>query len=101
MKPYNHNHFSKRDTSLKETTVTKLEELQKEFQLETKQRSDNELDIKTNLESMNSKLKLYSDDAIESLKQIMSGEIETLKTRCKGVVFWDQEIRVLLYPIKI
>ena len=60
---------------MKETTVSKIEELQKEMKVEIKQRSDNELDIKNNMEAVNSKLKLYSDDAIEALKQVMSGKV--------------------------
>ena len=73
--------MDERDTSLKQTTDNKIEELQKELELESEQRNSNELEIRNRLEAESTKLKLYSDESIEAARKLNLNEIETLTTR--------------------
>ena len=62
--------MDERDTSLKQTTDNKIEELQKELELESEQRNSNELEIRNRLEAESTKLKLYSDESIEAARKL-------------------------------
>ena len=62
--------FVIRDISLKQSTVNRLEELQKELKLESKQRLDNEVEMRSNVETMSNKLKLYTDESVEAARKI-------------------------------
>ena len=73
--------MDERDTSLKQTTDNKIEELQKELELESEQRNSNELEIRNRLEDASTKLKLYSDESIEAARKLNLNEIGTLTTR--------------------
>ena len=55
---------------MKQSTVNRLEELQKELKLESKQRLDNEVEMRSNVEAMSNKLKLYTDESVEAARKI-------------------------------
>ena len=59
-----------RDISLKQTTMNRLEELQNELKLESKQRLENEVEMRTSLEGTNTKMKMYCDESVEAARQI-------------------------------
>ena len=59
-----------RDIALKQTTVNRLEELQNELKLESKQRLENEVEMRTSLEATNTKMKMYCDESVEAARQI-------------------------------
>ena len=59
-----------RDISLKQTTVNRLEELQNELKLESKQRLENEVEVRTSVEATNTKMKMYCDESVEAARQI-------------------------------
>ena len=59
-----------RDISLKQTTVNRLEELQNELKLESKQRLENEVEMRTSVEATNTKMKMYCDESVEAARQI-------------------------------
>ena len=55
---------------MKQTTVNRLEELQNELKLESKQRLENEVEMRTGLEATNTKMKMYCDESVEAARQI-------------------------------
>ena len=55
---------------MKQTTVNRLEELQNELKLESKQRLENEVEMRTSLEATNTKMKMYCDESVEAARQI-------------------------------
>jgi hypothetical protein len=59
-----------RDIALKQKTVNRLEELQNELKLESKQRLENEVEMRTSLEATNTKMKMYCDESVEAARQI-------------------------------
>ena len=74
-----------RDLKLKQSTVNRLEEIEAEVKLESKQRLENEKEMRTSLETTNNKVKLYTDECTEASRQMLSAEIETLRTRIQEV----------------
>ena len=55
---------------MKQTTLNRLEELQNELKLESKQRLENEVEMRTSLEATNTKMKMYCDESVEAARQI-------------------------------
>ena len=70
-----------RDLKLKQSTVNRLDEIEQEVKLESKQRLENEKEMRTSLETVNNKVKLYTDECTEASRQMLSAEIETLRSR--------------------
>ena len=50
--------------------MNRLEELQNELKLESKQRLENEVEMRTSLEGTNTKMKMYCDESVEAARQI-------------------------------
>ena len=50
--------------------MNRLEELQNELKLESKQRLENEVEMRTSLEATNTKMKMYCDESVEAARQI-------------------------------
>jgi len=74
-----------RDLKLKQSTVNRLEEIEAEVKLESRQRLENEKEMRASLETSNNKVKLYTDECTEASRQMLSTEIETLRTRIQEV----------------
>ena len=70
---------------LKQSTVNRLEEIEAEVKLESRQRLENEKEMRASLETSNNKVKLYTDECTEASRQMLSTEIETLRTRIQEV----------------
>ena len=64
--------ISPRDLKLKQTTVNRLEEITQEVKFESKQRLDNEKEMRTNIETMSNKLKLYTDESVEAARVMLT-----------------------------
>ena len=57
---------------MKQTTVNRLEEITQEVKFESKQRLDNEKEMRTNIETMSNKLKLYTDESVEAARVMLT-----------------------------
>ena len=64
--------MDERDLKLKESTVQRLEELQKEVKLESKQRLENEKEARLAIEAFDNKMKVYTDETTESVRAILT-----------------------------
>ena len=64
--------MDERDLKLKESTVQRLEELQKEVKLESKQRLENEKEARLAIEAFDNKMKLYTDETTESVRTMLT-----------------------------
>ena len=92
--------MDERDAALKQTTVEKLEDLQKELKLESKQRLDNEVEMRTGLETLDTKMKKYCDESVEASRQITGGEIETLRTRTQEFQEYNNDLEIHLVELR-
>ena len=81
--------MDERDLKLKEATLSRLEEIQSEVKLESKQRLENEKEARLAIESVDNKMKLYTDETTESVRVILSVSMTsffaTLLNRHKGL----------------
>ena len=59
-----------RDLKLKQNTVQRLEEIEHEVKFESKQRLENEKDMRAALEQASNKSKLYTDETVEAGRQM-------------------------------
>ena len=64
--------MDERDLKLKESTVQRLEELQKEVKLESKQRLENEKEARLAIEAFDNKMKVYTDETTESVRAMLT-----------------------------
>ena len=92
--------MDERDAALKQTTVEKLEDLQNELKLESKQRLDNEVEMRTSLETLDTKMKKYCDESVEASRQITRGEIETLQTRTQEFQEYNNDLEIHLVELR-
>ena len=61
-----------RDVKLRQSTVHRLEEVEQQLKLESKQRVENEKDSRLATESLENKLKLYTDESTDTVRQMVS-----------------------------
>ena len=92
--------MDERDASLKQTTVERLENLQKELKQESKQRLDNEVEMRNSLETLDTKTKKYCDESVEASRQITGGEIETLRTRTQEFQEYNNDLEIHLVELQ-
>ena len=71
-----------RDISLKQTTVNRLEELQNELKLESKQRLENEVEMRNTMETTTNKMKKYCDESMETARQITAVRKNSTRDWC-------------------
>ena len=64
--------MDERDLKLKEATLSRLEEIQSEVKLESKQRLENEKEARLAIETVDNKMKLYTDETTESVRVILN-----------------------------
>ena len=57
---------------LRQSTVHRLEEVEQQLKLESKQRIENEKDSRLGLDSLENKLKLYTDESTDTVRQMVS-----------------------------
>merc|ERR1719266_3289421 len=73
-----------------------LKELQKEVKLESKQRLENEKEARLAIEAFDNKMKLYTDETTESVRTMLTTDIEKLRTRIQEIndSYNDLEVQV-------
>ena len=64
--------ISNRDVKLRQSTVHRLEEVEQQLKLESKQRVENEKDSRLGLEALENKIKLYTDESADTVRQMVS-----------------------------
>ena len=64
--------FSNRDVKLRQSTVHRLEEVEQQLKLESKQRVENEKDARLGFEALENKIKLYTDESADTVRQMVS-----------------------------
>ena len=64
--------FPNRDVKLRQSTVHRLEEVEQQLKLESKQRVENEKDSRLGLEALENKIKLYTDESADTVRQMVS-----------------------------
>ena len=57
---------------MRQSTVHRLEEVEQQLKLESKQRVENEKDSRLATESLENKLKLYTDESTDTVRQMVS-----------------------------
>ena len=57
---------------MRQSTVHRLEEVEQQLKLEAKQRVENEKDSRLATESLENKLKLYTDESTDTVRQMVS-----------------------------
>ena len=57
---------------MRQSTVHRLEEVEEQLKLESKQRVDNEKDSRLNLEALEGKMKLYADESTDTVRQMVA-----------------------------
>ena len=67
------------DIKLRQSTVHRLEEVEQQLKLESKQRVENEKDARLALETVNEKQKLYTDESTNTVRQMVSVRYYTTK----------------------
>jgi len=92
--------MDERDISLKQTTVNRLEELQNELKLESKQRLENEVEMRNTMETTTNKMKQYCDESMETARQITAKEIETLQTRTQEFQEFGNDLEIHMAEIQ-
>ena len=65
-----------RDVKLRQSTVHRLEEVEQQLKLESKQRVENEKDSRLATESLENKLKLYTDESTDTVRQMVSVRLQ-------------------------
>ena len=60
------------DIKLRQSTVHRLEEVEQQLKLESKQRVENEKDARLALETVNEKQKLYTDESTNTVRQMVA-----------------------------
>ena len=61
-----------RDIKLRQSTVHRLEEVEQQLKLESKQRVENEKESRTSVDSITDKLKLYTDESTDTVRQMVA-----------------------------
>ena len=61
-----------RDVKLRQSTVHRLEEVEQQLKLESKQRVENEKDARLGFEALENKIKLYTDESADTVRQMVS-----------------------------
>ena len=64
--------FLNRDVKLRQSTVHRLEEVEQQLKLESKQRVENEKDSRLGFEALENKIKLYTDESADTVRQMVS-----------------------------
>ena len=64
--------FLNRDVKLRQSTVHRLEEVEQQLKLESKQRVENEKDSRLGFETLENKIKLYTDESADTVRQMVS-----------------------------
>ena len=57
---------------MRQSTVHRLEEVEQQLKLESKQRVENEKDSRLTLEGIGDKLKLYTDESTDTVRQMVT-----------------------------
>ena len=60
------------DIKLRQSTVHRLEEVEQQLKLESKQRVENEKDARLALETSSEKLKLYTDESTDTVRHMVT-----------------------------
>ena len=61
---------------MRQSTVHRLEEVEQQLKLESKQRVENEKDSRLATESLENKLKLYTDESTDTVRQMVSVRLQ-------------------------
>ena len=64
--------LNNRDVKLRQSTVHRLEEVEQQLKLESIQRVENEKDSRLTVESLENKVKLYTDESTDTVRQMVS-----------------------------
>ena len=64
-----------RDGKLRHALVHRLDEIEQQLKLESKQRVSNEKDWRINLEAVGGNMKVYTDESADSIRKIISVSI--------------------------
>ena len=54
-----------------------MDEIEQEIKFESKQRLENEKEVRANLENVSNKLKIYTDEAVEASRQLINVRLWT------------------------
>lgn len=92
--------IDERDLKLKQNTVHRLEEIEQEVKFESKQRLENEKEMRMVMETSNNKMKMYTDECTEAARQMLSAECETLRTRIQELSEFSNDLELQIAELR-